>query len=312
MIDVSEALERIEHAELGDLLADAGRARKRHRGDEVQLCAIVNAKCGSCGHDCAFCAQSIHHAAEVQSYPMLPVEQLVEAARKAAAWGVHRFSPVTAGRAIHRPADVKTLCRAIEVMASDLPVQPCASLGRIRPHVMADLASAGLTRYHCNLETAESHFGNVCTTRRYSDTYDTLLSARELGLSLCCGGIFGLGESPAQRVELLAKIRELDVASVPLNFLHPIPGTPFQDLHGITPVECVRAVAVARLMMPDKEIRICGGREHNLRDLNSWVLLAGADGLMVGNYLTTAGREVHDDLRMIVDGGWSVAPRGSA
>ncbi len=311
-IVLREALECIEAqgAELVQLLARASAVRQQHRGDEVQLCAIVNARSGGCPDDCVFCAQSSHNDAEVQRYSLLPADEMVSAAREAATWGVQRFSTVTSGRAVSRERDVAVLAETTAMIRDQLPVKVCASLGRVRPDVLAALTDAGLDRYHCNLETAESHWGNVCTTRRYSDTYDTLLAAREAGLSLCSGGIFGLGESPAQRVELLAKVRELDVDSVPINFLHPIPGTPLGAGGRITPLECLAAVAVARLMMPDKVIRICGGREHALRDLHSWVLLAGADGLMVGNYLTTAGRVVADDLRMIADAGLRVAPQG--
>ena len=310
-IDLAEALGWIEcqQDDIPELFARALRTREQHRGRHVQLCAIVNAKSGGCGDDCGFCAQSSHHAAQIQSYPMRSAGELFEAAAEAAGWGVRRFSLVTSGRAVSRDVDVQPLVDAVERIDRDLPVLPCASLGRVRRDVLTRLRDAGLTRYHCNLETAESHFGNVCTTRRYSDTYDTLLDAREAGLSLCCGGIFGLGEAPVQRVELLAKIRELDVDSVPLNFLHPILGTPLAGIDPIRPVDCLKAVAVARLMMPDRQIRICGGREHNLRDLQSWLLMAGADGLMVGNYLTTAGRSVADDLQMIADADLQPAPQ---
>jgi biotin synthase len=330
-IDLREALGWIEAegADLVELLSRASAARQEHRGDEVQLCAIVNARCGGCPDDCAFCAQSSHNDAAIQRHALLSRDEMVASAHDAAGWGVQRFSMVTSGRAVSAAEDVAVLAETTAAIREQLPVKVCASLGRVRPDVLAALVEAGLDRYHCNLETAESHWGNVCTTRRYSDTYDTLMAAREAGLSLCSGGIFGLGEDAAQRVELLAKVRELDVDSVPINFLHPIPGTPLGgtplggtplggtplggtplgDGGRITPLECIKAVAVARLMMPDKVIRICGGREHALRDLHSWVLLAGADGLMVGNYLTTAGREVEDDLRMIADAGLAVAPR---
>ena len=310
-IDLGEALEWIECREddIPDLFARAARVRSEHRGARVQLCAIVNAKSGGCGDDCGFCAQSSHHAAQIQSYPMRSADDLFDAAREAAGWGVRRFSLVTSGRAVSRDADVQALVEAVARIGDGLPVLPCASLGRVRRDVLVRLRDAGLTRYHCNLETAESHFGNVCTTRRYSDTYDTLIDAREEGLSLCCGGIFGLGEAPVQRVELLGKIRELEVESVPLNFLHPIQGTPLAGVAPIRPLDCLKAVAVARLMMPTRQVRICGGREHNLRDLHSWLLMAGADGLMVGDYLTTAGRSVADDLQMIEDAALQPAPQ---
>ncbi len=313
-IDVAEALEWIEcqGADVFELFARATRAREEHTSGRVHLCAIVNARCGGCPDDCSFCAQSSHNAAEIQRYPLMTVEELVAAARTAQAWNVARFSFVTSGRAISKPADVAALAEAARTVAETTPMAPCASLGRVSGEVLAELFDAGLTRYHCNLETAESHFGNVCTTRRYSDTYDTLLAAREIGMSLCSGGIFGMGESPAQRVELLAKVRELEVDSVPINFLHAIEGTPLEAIEPTPALDCLKAVAVARLMMPDREIRICGGREHALRDLHSWVLAAGASGLMVGNYLTTAGRDATDDLRMIADAGLAVEGPGEA
>lgn len=307
-IGVAEALEWIEcqGADIADLFARASRAREEHTDGTVKLCAIVNARCGGCPDDCSFCAQSSHNAAEIQRHPLLSADELLEAAQRARDWNVARFSFVTSGRSISRAKDVAVLVEATRAVARTTPMAPCASLGRVSGEVLAELFDAGLTRYHCNLETAESHFGNVCTTRRYSDTYDTLLAARDAGMTLCSGGIFGLGESAAQRVELLAKVREIGVESVPINFLHAIEGTPLESIAPIGALDCLKAVAVARLMMPDREIRICGGREHALRDLHSWVMLAGASGLMVGNYLTTAGRDALDDLQMIADAGLTV------
>lgn len=307
-IDVAEALDWIEcqGADVADLFARASRAREEHTSGGIKLCAIVNARCGGCPDDCSFCAQSSHNAAEIQRHALLSADELVQAARTAQPWNVARFSFVTSGRSISRTKDVAVLAEAARVVAETTPMAPCASLGRVDREVLAELFDAGLTRYHCNLETAESHFGNVCTTRRYSDTYDTLLAARDVGMTLCSGGIFGLGESRAQRVELLAKVRELGVESVPINFLHAIEGTPLESIEPIGALDCLKAVAVARLMMPGREIRICGGREHALGDLHSWVLLAGASGLMVGNYLTTAGRDATDDLRMIAAAGLTV------
>jgi biotin synthase len=234
------------------------------------------------------------------------VDRIVEAARDAAARGAHRFGIVTSGRGVHEEREVETIARAVEIVAGSLPLEPCVSLGLVEGEFLHRLRDAGLTRYHHNLETAESFFPNICTTRRYEDSVETVRAAREVGLKTCSGGIFGLGESKAQRVELLEALRQLDVDSVPLNFLNPIPGTRLEGRKTLEPLEGLKIIAVARLMMPDKEIRVCGGREVTLRDLQSWALLAGADGLMVGGYLTTAGRGVDEDLRMIADAGFEV------
>jgi biotin synthase len=228
---------------------------------------------------------------------------MIAAARRAAAGGACRLGIVTSGRAVRREAELEVLAAAVRRIAGELPIDPCASLGVVGSAELERLREAGLARYHHNLETAESFWPRVCSTRPWRESVRTVEGARRLGLPVCSGGIFGLGESLRQRVELLEAVAALDVDSVPLNFLHPIAGTPLEGLAELEPLDCVRIVAVARLMMPEREIRVCGGREHNLRDLQSWILLAGADGVMVGGYLTTSGREVADDVQMFVDAG---------
>jgi biotin synthase len=167
------------------------------------------------------------------------------------------------------------------------------------------LKSAGLESYDHNLEAAASFYPQVCTTRTYQDNVDTLRAAQQVGLKVCSGGLFGMGESSAQRIELFDALRELGVTSVPINFLHPLDGTPLKNdnVAPLTPFECLRIIAVARLMLPTATLRICGGREYNLRDMQSWIFSAGANGIMIGCYLTTAGRKTEDDLQMIKDAG---------
>jgi biotin synthase len=310
-IEASEALELLacQGAELYDLLARASRTKLERRGPEVIPCAIINAKCGHCGQDCAFCAQSSRSRAEIDRFSLRPPDELMSEARQLAELGACRVSLVTSGRAITRPEDLHTLTRTLESMGRELPVEACASLGLVGTLQLETLRAAGLDRYHHNLESAESYFEKICSTRSWRASIDTIEAAKALDLEVCCGGIFGLGESLAQRIELLESLRQLEVDCAPLNFLHPIPGTPLADIEPLAPIECLKVVAVARLMMPETEIRICGGREHNLRDLQSWLLMAGADGLMVGGYLTTGGRTVSDDLRMIRDAGLTLAPQ---
>jgi biotin synthase len=272
----------------------------------VRLCGVVNAKSGQCTEDCKFCAQSAHNDAEIDSYGMMDASSMLSAAQVAGKGRASRFGIVTSGLALKDEQEIETVVSAIEGIAGESDMLPCASLGNVTGDVLVRLKRAGLTRFHCNIETAESFFPQICTTRDWSDSVETIRKAKEIGLSVCCGGILGLGETLTQRVEFLEEIRDLDVDSLPLNFLHPIPGTPLEHGTSLTALECLKVIAVARLMMPDKEIRVCGGREHNLRDLQSWALVCGADGLMVGGYLTTSGREADDDLKMISDAGFIV------
>jgi biotin synthase len=307
-IDGGEALAllTLEAPGVFELFSRANQARIENRGMAVRLCGVVNAKSGQCTEDCKFCAQSAHNDAEIDRYGMMDANKMVGAAQDARKGQVGRFGIVTSGLAIKEEREVAAVETAVQGISRETEVLPCASLGNVTGEVLDRLKAAGLTRYHCNIETAESFFPQICTTRDWSDSVETIRRAKETGLTVCCGGILGLGETLAQRVEFLEAIRDLEVDSVPLNFLHPIPGTPLEHGTFLTPLDCLKVIAVARLMMPDKEIRVCGGREHNLRDLQSWALVCGADGLMVGGYLTTSGRGIADDLKMIADAGFVV------
>jgi biotin synthase len=310
-IGTKEAVELLacRGPELYELFARAGRLRHERRGDRVGLCAIVNAKSGSCPEDCAFCAQSAGARSTIELYPLLPAEVIVDAARKAERNGAACFGIVTSGRSLARDKDLDRVAAAVGMVARETPLRASASLGILGDDALLRLRDAGLARYHHNLETAESFWPQVCSTRPWSESVDTIRRAQAAGLSTCCGGIFGLGESLAQRVDLLAAVRDLGADSVPINFLNPIPGTRLEDAPPLPPLEALAVIAVARLMMPDREIRVCGGRERVLGEFQSWIFLAGADGMMVGGYLTTPGRAVDEDLRMIAAAGLEVARR---
>ncbi|MFH2009413.1 MAG: biotin synthase BioB [bacterium] len=309
-IDTTEALALLatEGPEIYDLLARAGRLRHERAGQAIDTCGIVNARSGNCDQDCAFCSQAKGSRADIDRYPLMSADQMIDAGRKAARQRVHRFSVVTAGKGVHRDEHVDRICRALEEVRASTGISTCASLGHVGQDALTRLREAGVTRYHHNLEAAQSFFPQICTTRRWCESVETVEQAKGAGFEVCVGGIFGMGESIEQRVELLDEIRRLGPDSVPLNFLHPIAGTPLQDLSELTPLDCLKIIAVARLMIPDREIRIGGGREHNLRDLQSWIFLAGADGVLIGHYLTTSGRIVEDDLQMIHDNALSVHP----
>ena len=305
-ISPEQALKYLELADFSEticLLRKAYEQKIKHSADTVSACSIINAKCGSCAENCAFCAQSSRSTAKIDIYPLVSVETMVDQARKASEQGSSRYGIVTSGRTVRKGKELDQICRAVSIIARDLPIKPCASLGILDLESLKQLKEAGLTRYHHNLETAESYFKVICSTRDYKDQTDTVRNAKKAGLSVCSGGIFGLGESKAQRVELLEAIGVLNVDSVPVNFLNPIPGTPLENMKQLTPVECLKIIAVARLMLPNTNIRICGGRECNLRDFQSWIFLAGADAVMIGGYLVTSGRDVKLDLQMIRDAG---------
>jgi len=290
------------------LLPVTDRLRAKSFGNQVRLCSIVNAKSGRCSEDCRFCAQSARWNAGVDEYPLRSPEAIVAEAKPAKLRGAREFSIVTSGKGLRREAEVAAVAEAIRGIREGTGLFTCASLGIVEEKTLARLKAAGLNKYHHNLECSRSFWDQVCTTHEWEEDLAVVKRAKTLGLQVCCGGIFGLGESWAQRAELAVSLRELKVDSVPLNFLNPIPGTPLQNVTRLTPLECLQIIVLFRLMLPATRLHVCGGRQVNLRDLQSFIFAAGADGMMIGNYLTTKGRPVEDDLRMIHDLGLEPEP----
>lgn len=284
-------------AGLDELLDGAGRIRKAFKGNEVTLCSIVNAKSGACSEDCRYCAQSGRHKTGARLYPLLEEGELEAAAGRAEADGAACFGIVTSGRGMS-PRELGRIEGFIASRTGKGARISC-SLGELSPEDLRKLKAAGMRRYHHNLETAESFFPKICTTHTYTDRVRTVKAAKEAGLEVCCGGIIGLGESFAQRIELAFALRELGVDSVPINILNPIPGTPLAGARRLGPEEILRTIAVFRFILPDRDISVCGGRETNLGASQAMIFRAGANGMMVGGYLTTPGRPVEEDLRMI-------------
>lgn len=305
-IDHNEALRLLEAegAEFYALMARAGACRERFKGRDIHFCGIINAKSGKCAENCAFCSQSSHYKTDAPIFPLVSSDEMLARAAEVEAMGARAYSIVTSGTTLRSENEIVEVCRVISELKSQGRIMRCASLGVLPEATLARLKEAGLNNYHHNLETARSHFKEICTTHEYDDDVEAVKSAKRLGLSVCSGGILGLGESVAQRVELAETLRELDVDSIPLNFLNPIPGTPLEGIQRISPRECLKAIAVFRLMMPEKDIYICGGREVGLREMHSWIFMAGANGIMVGNYLTTSGRDIEADRKMIEDQGF--------
>lgn len=284
-------------AGLNELAEAAHRVRQHFFGDAVSFCGIVNARSGACSENCAFCAQSAHHAAQSPRHDFLPLDEIVDAARSLKAAGATRFSIVTSGKALS-PADFQRLLDAVAAVA-DLGLVADCSPGILDRAQLRALRQAGCGAYHHNLETGRSFFPRICSTHAYDEDVEAVRNAVAEGLTVCSGGLFGLGETWADRLELAGELRELGVQSVPVNFLQPIPGTPLQDRPLVGVSEAVRILALLRFSLPDRHIRICGGRHSAFAgEDREQAYLCGASGVMVGDYLTLKGRDATEDRTM--------------
>ena len=292
-------------AKLWRLLDVTDSVRRRFHGDAINLCSIVNAKSGDCSENCSFCAQSSRSNARIPKHPLMSADEMFSAALLAKERGASMFSIVISGKTPQGDEEILRIGNALERISRELELHTCASLGILSAENVRYLISRGLKSVHHNLETSRSFFPKVCTTHDYDEDVTAVLTAKAAGARVCCGGIFGLGESPEDRVELALALRKLDVDSIPVNFLNPIPGTPLEERRELTPMICLKIIAMLRLTNPRKEIIICGGRELNLRELQPLMFAAGATGVMAGNYLTTSGRSIEEDLQMLNDLGLS-------
>jgi biotin synthase len=286
-----------------DLAAVANRVREEFNGDKIDLCSLLSVKSGRCPEDCAFCAQSAHYKTEASVYPLMDIERIVEEAKKAQARGTSRFCLITSGRELS-DKEFETILAALDRIRRETTLDLDCSLGTLSKERAESLRKVGMTRYNHNVETAESHFLQICSTHSFRDRVQTVEVLKEQGFSVCCGGIVGLGESPQQRLELAFFLKQLGIDCVPFNILNPRPGTPLENSEPIPPMEVIKTISLFRLVLPKSTIKVAGGREANLRDLQSLALLAGANGLIVGNYLTTPGRNAEDDLTMVRDLGF--------
>jgi biotin synthase len=296
----------LPQSEIWRLLAVSERVRHDFKGDQIRLCSIVNAKSGLCSEDCAFCSQSSRSKASIEKYPLLEEDEIVAAARDAKLRGAREFSIVTSGLSMRNSGELDRVGKAIERIRSEVGIETCVSLGTLSADHVSFLLSRGLRSVHHNLETARGFFPSICTTHDYEEDIRAVQVAKAAGAWVCCGGIFGIGETATDRVELAMTLRELDVDSIPVNFLNPIEGTPLNGKSELTPFCCLKIIVMMRLCHPSREIIICGGRQVNLRDLQGLIFAAGASGMMIGNYLTTSGRPAEDDLRMVEDLGLGI------
>jgi len=297
---------QIEGEDLYDLFYWANRIRLRYVGPEVRCCSIVAAKAGGCPEDCKFCSQAARYRTHASALKFLEAESILNAAADAQRRGAIAFGIVNSGLG---PTDeeLNWLEEIIRRLRSQSAMAICASLGVLTQQQAERLAAMGVTRYNHNLQCSRRFFPDIVTTHTYDIRVETVRAVKAAGMKVCCGGLFGMGESWEDRVDLAFELKRLDVDIVPINFLIPIPGTPLESTAELSPLECLKIISIFRFVLPDKEIKVAGGREVHLRDLQSWIFFAGASALMVGNYLTTCGRPSEQDLQMVADLGLPVA-----
>jgi biotin synthase len=281
-----------------DLLSLADEVRSHYCGDGIAVEVLYNAKKGGCSEDCNFCSQSARYATDVDAEPLSRVEDFLAAAHAAHQRGAGEFCIVVAVRG---PSErlLERVCAAVRQIKLELPLTVAVSLGILTDHHVERLAAAGVDKINHNLETSRRYFPQVCTTHTYDERWETCQRVKRQNLELCCGGIIGMGEEVADRLDFLSALQELQPHEVPINFLNPRPGTPFADRSLLDPVEALRFVAMARLALPRALVRFAGGREITLQALQDVGMRSGASGIVLGNYLTTQGRSDADDFAML-------------
>ncbi len=297
--------------DLLDVVAAAARVRRQHFGDAVKVNYLVNLKSGLCPEDCGYCSQRLGSESEILKYSWLPGDEARRQAEFGLAGGASRVCLVASGRGPSNRDVERVASMTEDIKAHNPEVEVCACLGFLKGGQAERLRSAGVDAYNHNLNTAESNYSEICSTHTFADRVDTVEQARDAGLSPCSGLIVGMGESPEQIVETILELRRLDADSIPVNFLIPFEGTPLAGTHELTPQHCLRILCAVRLMCPDSELRIAGGREMHLRTLQPLALHV-ANSLFLGDYLTSEGQDAEADLDMIVDGGFSIVGADSA
>ncbi len=301
-IAFDEALGLIEipKEQVPDLIALARKVTLKYKGDGVFLRSIISAQTGNCPEDCSFCSQSAHFDTEINAHPLMATEKILKAAKQAERLGAMDFCIVISAKG-PTPRIFQKVLEAVDLLREETSLKIGCSLGALTEEQAFVLKDHGVWRYNHNIETCRSYFPNICSTHTYDDRISTARLVKKAGMNLCSGGILGMGESSRQRVELAFEIRELDPSWVPINFLNPRPGTPFAETSMVPPFEAVKTISIFRLVLPDKILMTAGGREVTLRDLQAMGLMAGANAMILGNYLTTPGRPPEEDLRMLDD-----------
>lgn len=283
---------------LDHLFKSADMIRTQFCGNTVELCSIINAKSGLCSEDCKFCSQSVHYNTSCDQHGLLEYKKIYHRAKEMEALGVHKFSLVTSGYGIDNQKDLDELCSTYKQLQSQTHIGLCASHGIINESQARALKEAGVETYHHNIEACKGYYDKICTTHSYEERVATVQAAKKAGLSVCCGGIIGLGESLEDRIHMAFEIKNLDVKSVPINVFMPIEGTPLENTKVLEPMEILKTLAVFRLILPKAKIRYAGGRVL-LSHYQKLGLKSGINALLTGNYLTTIGNDTERDIKMV-------------
>ncbi len=302
----TDTADKLLTAPLKSLIAEANRIRVEHTGNTLDLCSILNARSGRCSEDCKFCAQSACHQTETPVYPLKDVEEIVQAAWRAKAIGAGRFGIVTSGnRLTARETNVVT--EAVARIGAEVDIAVCGSLGALSLSQLQRLKNAGLSRYHHNIETSRRYYARIVTTHDFQERLDTIAAAKAAGLEVCSGGIIGMGETWQDRIDMATTLAELDVDSVPINILIPIKGTALEAAEPLSIEDIVRTICIFRLLLPNQTIKIAAGREIALANEQPRAFAAGANGMLIGGYLTvkSAGLEADNALIEQIRQAWN-------
>jgi biotin synthase len=297
--NIDEYLE-LYNLSVEELLYKSHEITKRNFSNEIEFCSIISAKTGECSQNCKYCAQSYHYRTNIETYPLISLEQVKKAALNAKENGATRFSLVISGRGPEEK-DFVRLLKMIEFINSIEGMSACASFGILNEYQTKSLKEAGLKRYHHNINTCKSYHDNVCTTHTYQERIETINLVKKYGMEICAGGIIGMGESRDQRIEMALELAKISPDSVPINFLYPIEGTPFKKYaHAIDEKEILKTIAVFRIILPNIILRYGGGRALKLSQKNQELgIFAGINALIVGNLLTTTGISPDEDLLLL-------------
>jgi biotin synthase len=303
-ISYSEAVKLTKYPDKDLLYAAANEIREKFCGSEFDTCSIINARSGKCSEDCKWCAQSAKHKTDIETYPMKSADNVFDCAMQNDIMGLKRFSLVTSGRRVEK-REMEKFCEMYKRIRKKTGLKLCASMGLIGEEELLMLRDAGITRYQCNLETASSFFGELCSTHTSEEKKATLRLAKECGLEICSGGIIGMGETMEHRVELACELRELGVKSVPINILNPIKGSALENAKPLTDEEILTAIAVFRFVLPNAFLRFAGGRINMSRALQKKALQSGINAALIGDLLTTLGTGVKEDYELFEGVGYN-------
>ncbi len=302
-ITKTEAFKLIS-ADLNKLCSSADEIRRKFCGNYFDLCSIVNGKSGKCSENCKYCAQSVHYKTQTEKYPLISTKKIIKDAIYNQKQGILRFSVVTSGKNL-TDTEINKICRSYKKLSKACSINLCASHGLLSYEQLIKLKSAGISRYHCNIETSKKYFNNICTSHTYADKINTIKNAQKAGLEVCSGCIIGMGETIKDRIDLFFDLRQLGIKSVPVNVLNPIKGAPFEQNKILGEEEVCRTIAIARFILPDVTLRLAGGRGL-FKDKGKQMILSGANAAISGDMLTTAGISFETDRKLIKSLGFEI------